>query len=148
MRLGDIMSKPLLTVDAKAPVPEATEFMRLKGVHHLAVTDEGRIRGIVSQRDLSRASAQATTVAEVMASPVVTATPRATIRQAANLLRGRAIGCLPVVDDGRPVGIVTVSDVLELVGRGVEKPATRSTRWTLKHRGPRRRAIPGRQGRP
>ena len=146
MRLGEIMSKPLLTVEATSSAREAWELMRLKGIHHLAVMDEGQIAGIVSTRDLSRASAQGATVSQVMTTPVVTATPQSTVRQAANLLRGRVIGCLPIVEGRRPVGMVTVSDVLDLVGRGVEKPVARSRRWTLKHRGPRRRAIPGRQG--
>jgi CBS domain-containing protein len=148
MRLADIMSKPLLTIEVGASGREAWNLMRLNGVHHLGVTEDGRIIGILSYRDLERDRSAAATVAERMTTPVVTATPRTTVRQAANLLRGRAIGCLLIVEGRRPVGIVTVSDVLELVGRGVEKSVASSTRWTLRHRGPRRRAIPGRQGKP
>jgi CBS domain-containing protein len=47
--------------------------------------------------------------------------PRTPVRRAANLLRGRSIGCLPVVDSGQLIGIVTISDVLELVGRGARR---------------------------
>jgi hypothetical protein len=43
-----------------------------------------------------------------------------------------------VVDRGKLVGIVTISDLLELIGRGAEKPVTRNTRWTLRDRGPRK----------
>ena len=66
-----------------------------------------------------------------MSEQVVTAPADATIRQAANLMRGRGIGCLAVVADEKPVGIVTITDLLELIGRGVERPIERSTRWTL-----------------
>ena len=44
--------------------------------------------------------------------------PEATVRQAANRLRGRGVGCLAVMDDGRLRGIVTTQDLLELIGRG------------------------------
>ena len=58
----------------------------------------------------------------------------ATVREAANLLRGRSIGCLPVFDGDQLAGIVTTSDLLELIGRGVERPVAESTRWTLGRR--------------
>jgi hypothetical protein len=45
---------------------------------------------------------------------------------------------LPVLEDGKPVGIVTTTDLLELLGRGSERPIEHSTRWTLRDRGPRR----------
>jgi CBS-domain-containing membrane protein len=51
-----------------------------------------------------------------------------TIRQAANLLRGRTIGCLPVMEDSKLVGIVTVTDLLELVGEVIRKAST-DARW-------------------
>ena len=72
-----------------------------------------------------------------MSAQVVSVTADATIRQAANLMRGRGIGCLAVVADEKPVGIVTITDLLELIGRGVERPIERSTRWTLRARGAR-----------
>ncbi len=53
------------------------------------------------------------------------------MREAANLLRGRAIGCLPVVSGERIVGIVTITDLLELIGRGQEKAVTQKERRTL-----------------
>ena len=52
-------------------------------------------------------------------------------------MRGNGIGCLAVVAEDKPVGIVTITDLLELVGRGAERPIERSTRPTLSKRGPR-----------
>jgi CBS domain-containing protein len=71
-----------------------------------------------------------------MTAPAVTADPTTTVRQAANIMRGRSIGCLVVVKAGRAVGIVTVSDLLELMGRGVDRPVAETKRWTLRHRVP------------
>jgi acetoin utilization protein AcuB len=77
-----------------------------------------------------------------MTATVVVARPRTTVRQAANLMQGRSIGCLPVLEGSRVVGIVTVTDLLEAVGRGVERPVERGRRWTLSGRGHRVRRGP------
>lgn len=63
-----------------------------------------------------------------MVREVATASPETTIRQAANMLRGRTIGCLPVVEDSKLVGIVTVTDLLDLVGEVIRKAST-DARW-------------------
>lgn len=145
MRLQDIMSTPVETVAAHAPASEAHALMKRRGIHHLVVMEGPRVVGVVSTRDLS--TGRSGSVGEAMSAPVATARPRATVREAANLLRGRTIGCLPVVEAGRVVGIVTISDLLGLIGRGVERPIERSTRWTLRARGPRKRQPSGdRQG--
>jgi signal-transduction protein with cAMP-binding, CBS, and nucleotidyltransferase domain len=108
--------------------------------------------GVVSERDLGgRRGASLIRdrrVSEVMTSPAVTASPTTTLRRAANLMRGRSIGCLPVVEAGRLRGIVTVSDILEEVGRGSERPVQVGKRWTLRHRGTgRKRGAKGREER-
>jgi hypothetical protein len=52
-------------------------------------------------------------------------------------MRGHIIGCLPVIERGKVAGIGTLTDLLDLLGRGVQKPVAMGKRWTLKHRGPR-----------
>ena len=55
-------------------------------------------------------------------------------------MRGRSIGSLIVTDArGGPLGIITTSDLLELIGRGVERITPETKRWTLKHRAPHRK---------
>jgi acetoin utilization protein AcuB len=152
MRIQDIMSTDIKTVAPSATLVEARSLMRTNGIHHLVVRDGRRIVGVVSDRDLGGRvgagdGAGEKQVSEVMASHLVTATPETTIRQAANLLRGRTIGCLPVLDGDKPVGIVTTTDLLDLVGRGAERPIERSTRWTLRGRGARRASPTARRAR-
>jgi len=137
MRLQDIMSTPVDTVASHAAAGEARALMKQQGIHHLVVMDGRKAVGVVSARDLTANRSGA--VGDIMSAPVATARPRATVREAANLLRGRTVGCLPIVDAGKVVGIVTISDLLDLIGRGVERPIERSTRWTLRARGPRKR---------
>jgi CBS domain-containing protein len=71
----------------------------------------------------------------------VTVEPTTTVRKAANLMAGRSIGGVVVTERGRFVGIVTITDLLELLGRGGDRPVTTATRWTLKHRTPRRKGV-------
>ena len=74
-----------------------------------------------------------------MTKHVVTVDPSTTVRRAANLMRGRSIGCVVVTNHGRikiKIGIVTVADLLDLLGRGSDRPIAATKRWTLKHRTP------------
>jgi CBS domain-containing protein len=97
-------------------------------VRHLPVLEDGRVVGIVSQRDLLAASLskaldfeardrrtflRSVDVGEVMSREVVTIAPEASLADAAALMLGRRIGCLPVVKpDGTLVGLVTETDLL------------------------------------
>lgn len=146
MRLGEIMSEDVEIIAASAPLAEAREQMRRQEVRHLLVTDGASVVGVLSQRDVSRRRGNETLkVRDAMSAPVVIAGPRTNVREAANLLRGNRIGCLPIVDDGRPVGMITVSDLLDLIGKGVSRAPAGSQHWEEKHRGRRkRRYTPGR----
>jgi CBS domain-containing protein len=137
MRLTDIMSSPVETIAPGTSVTLARTAMKRRGTHHLVVVRGSKVVGILSARDL-RGVGGDDPIDEVMSTDVVTAPASAHVRDAANLLRGRQVGCLPIVERGRAVGMVTISDLLELLGRGVERPVGKSTRWTLKARGPRK----------
>jgi CBS-domain-containing membrane protein len=96
------------------------------------------VKGFVTAQQLAeQPTGDSVTVGDVMTRHVVTASPELPMRKAANMLRGSAVSALPVLDRGRFVGIVTVSDLLELIGRGVERAVERSRRWTLRDRGTR-----------
>ncbi len=58
-----------------------------------------------------------------MTEQVIVGNPEMTTKEAANLMRGHIIGCLPIVEGDELVGIVTISDLLELLGKGVHKAA-------------------------
>lgn len=137
MRLQDIMNRQVRTIASRATADDAWDVMQQNNCRHLVVTDRGRVVGIVSARDLGGRrveSRRGRSVADVMTPQVISARPTATVRQAANLLRGYVIGCLPVIDEGRLRGIVTTSDLLDLVGRGSERPRRRVARPTLRHK--------------
>ena len=144
MRVQEVMTENVRTIPVDTPAEQAWSLMKTDGIHHLVVTDGRRIVGVLSNRDGGRRSARArdvVTVQELMTKPVVTIEPDATIRQAANIMRGRTIGCLPVTRGNRLVGIVTTSDLLDAVGGGVDRPS-RASRRTLHYKTPHRRKHP------
>lgn len=144
MRVQDVMTRNVKTIAPGAAAEDAWNAMRLNRIHHLVVTRGRQVVGVVSDRDAGgrrgSAARRNSTVADLMSAPAVSAEPAMTVRQAANLMRGRSIGSLVVVESGHPVGIVTVSDLLELVGRGASRGAAKSTRPTLRHRVPHRKS--------
>ena len=142
MRVFEVMTAGVETVPPAMPAQDAWELMRRRRIHHLVAMAGTEIVGVLSERDTgSRVGARARvghTVADFMSSPVVTVGRTDTIRVVANLMRGRSIGCVPVVDAGRLVGIVTVSDLLEAIGRGVDRPP-KGMRPSATHRVPHRK---------
>ena len=143
MRVQDVMTEGVQTIAPTSPADDAWELMRRNDFHHVVVTRGSQVVGLLSHRDAGgRQGAmvrKGRTVEELMTTSVVTVEPTATVRKVANLMRGRSIGCVVVTDRGRVVGIVTVADLLDLLGRGADRPATPATRWTLKHRAPHRK---------
>lgn len=102
MRLADIMATAVDTIDLAAPAESAWQRMRLGRIHHLVVMNGRAVAGIISDRDLGGARGgpvrEGRQVRELMTPNVVAAAPTTTVREAANLMRGRSIGCLPVLD--------------------------------------------------
>jgi len=151
MRLADIMSSPVETIDVDESAESAWNRMQSRRIHHLVVMQDGEPAGVISARDLSGprgvALRWAGSVEELMSPQIVTAAPDTTVREAANLLRGRNIGCLPILRGRKVVGIVTITDLIELVARGIEKGVPPRTRRAQPRAGGRRgaaRTAPGR----
>lgn len=140
MRIQDIMSKNVISVAARTSIADAREALQTAEIDHLVVMDGKRIAGVLAGRDMSRAGDDRP-VSEVMTRHVVTIEPEATLRRAAGVMRGRAIGCLPVLDDGRLVGIVTTADLLTALAKGEIHAAPPDGRVVLRKRGARKRPI-------
>jgi CBS domain-containing protein len=130
MRVQDVMTPDVRTISAAETAEAAFTSMKALNIHHLVVHDgDAALVGVVSMHDLGAPTQDGFRrnhrVADVMSTQVVTADPEMTIRQAANLMRGRSIGCLPVVQRGRTpriVGILTRFDLLGVIGKAVDGP--------------------------
>ncbi|GGN01424.1 acetoin dehydrogenase [Thermus composti] len=130
------MKSPVLTVGPETTLEDAYRFLLEKGIRHLPVVEGERLVGIITDRDIRLATSHlnpqgpcptCAPVAEVMTRGVVTAHPLDPVEEAARLMRERKIGCLPVLEDGRLVGIVTGIDLLDALLRltGVTEPSGR-----------------------
>jgi acetoin utilization protein AcuB len=122
----DLMTPTPITVAPTVDLPEAMQLMKKHRIRRLPVVDNGRLVGIVTDRDLREASPSSatslsmweltyllsrTTVKDFMKHDIITIAPDAPIEQAALILNHEKIGGLPVVEDQNLVGIVTESDV-------------------------------------
>jgi len=145
MRLVDFMTRPVRTVGVEASASDAWEAMRRHRIRHLVVQSDGRMVGVLSAEDLGGRGGEAVRhgrlVSELMTRKAITATPATTVREAANLMRGHSINCLPVCDGEKVTGMVTSLDLLELLGRGAQKPVETTERKTLKDRGTSPRTL-------
>lgn len=133
MRVQEVMSAPVISVRPDDAASAAWNRMQAHSVRHLVVFDDDHaLAGVVSAGDLGgRYGAtlrESRFVSDVMSRHVVSVEPSATVREAANLMRGNLVECLPVVDAGKVVGIVTSLDLLVLLGHGTEKPVATARR--------------------
>jgi CBS domain-containing protein len=127
MQVREIMSKDIEVVDRNDNLRTVEERMATKQLRHLPVLEQGEVVGIVTQRDLFKATMSSTMgygekaqqaylqsvrVKEIMIYPVVTITQDTSVAAAAEMMINKGIGCLPVVDDHQLIGIVTKTDLL------------------------------------
>jgi len=115
MIVGNRMTKEPITVDPDDLLIRASHKMQAGGFRRLPVVSAGRLVGIVSERDLRehRGYFEHTKINGVMTENPVTVTPATTLEEAAQTLVERQIGGLPVVENGRSIGIITTSDILK-----------------------------------
>ncbi len=123
----EVMKKKVVKISADDTLWIVKEIMDLASVRHIPVVDGGALVGVVSQRDLLRASLsnvmgisadeqkiflEGVRISEVMSTPPRTIAPGEAIQAAARAMAEHKIGCLPVVDGREIVGILTETDVL------------------------------------
>jgi acetoin utilization protein AcuB len=136
MHLSEIMTTDVATIHVETEAEEAWDYLQQRGFRHLVVVRQGNIVGVLSDRDLGgkRGTAQrrGKSVGDVMTGNIVTARPGATVREAAKQMRGKGVGCLPVVDQGKLVGIVTTADLLDLLAQGIKTKQPRPKRGKKK----------------
>ncbi len=131
LRVRDAMTREVVTLGPEASAAEAWGVCQEMEIRHLPVVEEGRLVGLVSDRDLRDVSPPRGSGGErdtlgwvclrdIMSTALVTIHPLDTIDHAAREIHERKIGCLPVVMEGQLVGIITSSDMMrtlaELVG--------------------------------
>ena len=111
--------RDVLEIDAGASVFEAVQLMVEMNVGSLLVTEHGDVIGIVTERDYLRRvtlegrTERHTEVREIMSSPCIVATPETTVDECMALMTDRRIRHLPVVEEGKVVGLVSIGDLVK-----------------------------------
>ena len=128
MLVKDVMKTQLVTLNADSKLGFANDIMYLGRIRHLPVVKGENVVGILTQRDLYRASLtsiltnwkenkeflDSIKVSEIMTKNVITIAPDATIEEAAQIMIDKKVGGLPVVKDkNKLVGLITETDVLQ-----------------------------------
>ncbi len=144
MFVGERMSRPVISLSPETPVNEALAMFREEHIRRAPVMKEGKLLGIVSERDLLNASPSPVTslsiwelnyliskvtVKSVMSKKVVTVDQDTPIEEAARIMADKKIGGVPVVSAGKVVGIITETDLFKILLElmGVRQKALRVT---------------------
>jgi acetoin utilization protein AcuB len=129
MLVEDVMSRALVTIAPAETLRAAFDLLLKNRIRHLPVVDGSALVGIVTDRDVKRATPsvlsgidrgeydhvlETTKVGQVMTRDPVTVTPKTALKAAVEIFLTRRVGALPVVDDGRLVGILSDTDVMRV----------------------------------
>src|SRR3982074_3257522 len=115
--IREVMSSRPVTVEDSATVFDAARAMRDEDIGVVIVVNHGSIRGVLTDRDVVvRAGAEgrdpkSIKVGEIVSEDVATVTPDEPVDKVISLMRQKAIRRVPVVDGGRPVGVVSIGDL-------------------------------------
>jgi len=123
--IGDVMTKSVISVDAALTVNETAKMMEDAKVGAVIVMENNMPIGIVTDRDFSvKVASHAYQITEpvkqIMSSPLFSINSDESVRIAADLMHERKIRKLPVIDDEKVVGIITATDIVNLLATSVE----------------------------
>ncbi len=128
----EIMMGSPVTLKPEDTLDLANDIISLGRIRHIPVVEDGRLVGLLSERDLMGAAAttifrlkqksksallKSVLIKDVMKKKVVTVKPDTPIKGAVHLMKEKTIGCVPVVSEGALVGLVTTTDILRYVER-------------------------------
>ncbi|MCS7126153.1 MAG: CBS domain-containing protein [Aigarchaeota archaeon] len=120
------MSTNPLTIDEDADVVEAARRMALRGVGACFIERDGKVVGIITERDIVRRvvarglDASKIKVSEIMSTPIIAVEPDATVEDALIVMAEKKIRRLAVIEENQLVGIVTISDLAKALLKKVE----------------------------
>jgi CBS domain-containing protein len=116
----EVMSATPVTITADATVMEASCVMRDREIGSLVVLENGRPIGIVTERDVvtkvsaANKASEATSVRDIMTSPLIAVHPHQEVAEAAKVMAARKIRRLPVIKEGKLVGMITENDIIRV----------------------------------
>src|SRR6202165_80662 len=129
MKIAEVMSRSVVTLTPEQTLRDAVELLRSKHIRHLPVVEDSKLIGIVTDRDVKRATPSLlsgvdreeydrvldeTKIGQIMTREPTTITPETALKAAVKIFIDHKVGALPVVSDGLLVGIITEIDLLRV----------------------------------
>lgn len=111
MLIKELMKRPFI-VEKDVGLTEAARIMSEKNIGSLLFISGNKIKGIVTERDLIKNFSKHERISQIMSTKVITIGPDENIDRAMELMREKKIKRLPVVDDGKLAGIITLTDIM------------------------------------
>ena len=126
MTISDVMTKSVISVDASMTINETAKLMEDAKVGAVIVIENNKPVGIVTDRDFAvKVAAHAyqisTPIKQIMSSPIFSINSDETVRAASDLMHDRGVRKIPVIDNGNIVGIITATDIVNLLSVSVEE---------------------------
>jgi len=141
MKVREIMTRPIITEDEEAPVIKIARDMKELNIGSVVITKNGMPTGIITERNialhvlLKDKKASEVMAKEIMSFPLATIEPDASVEDACELVAKSNIKRLPVIENGAPIGIVTLRNILtrkpEYIKRFYPGVRTLASGWTL-----------------
>jgi CBS domain-containing protein len=142
MRVRDLMEREVVTLAAGETLDLASDIMTLGRIRHMPVVSGETLVGVLSQRDLFRAAISSVLelgaaaersylatirVRDAMSADVITIAPTASVREAVHIMVERRVGCLPVTEDDKLVGLLSESDCMRYLARVLDIAEEKTT---------------------
>ena len=151
MLVKDIMSSPVISIKDKETVGKAMELMKSHKIRHLPVIDScNKLIGIIAERDILKVFPRKknldkfqfnllsrTPVTQIMSTDLLIVSSEETVESATSMMEKRDVGCIPVVDGCKLVGLISEVDIFNTFVKtmGIEKPGLRLTIKLQRNRG-------------
>jgi acetoin utilization protein AcuB len=133
MKINKLMSRDIVIVELNDPLSRVKELFEQTSFHHLLVVEDGRMFGVISDRDLLKSispnidSVAATTrdlaslnkkAHQIMTRQPISLNENATVTDAIDIFNDNKISCIPIIDDEeKPVGIISWRDIMRELGK-------------------------------
>lgn len=111
------MSRTLISVKPESTIQEASEVMEKNNVGAVVVMKDDILRGILTEKDIIKATGKSmpysTNVKKIMSEEIISIGPNVTVREAAKIMLDKDVRRIPVVSEGRCMGVVTMKDIVK-----------------------------------
>lgn len=110
MKIGEVM-KSVKTIDVDLSLAKASEIMNSENIGSLVIVKGKKIKGLITHKDIVKNFGKNVKVSEIMTTEIISISSEENVNEAIELMKGKKISVLPVIDSGGLVGIISTDDI-------------------------------------